>query len=95
MALLIVERCNIYGAETGGAQRLLGGLSSSKVKTQWYCKNRSIARYFMQCAHGHRGQLMPLCESHRRQYGSSVTFCPKCNAEPPGHKCPLTLIEKS
>lgn len=93
--ILRTEWCNVYGVESGGATKMLGGLSKSRPTTQWYCDRRAIGRFIMECEHGHKGQVMPLCAKHRAQYGDSVTFCPRCNAEPPGHKCNLSLIEKS
>lgn len=95
MGILLTEWCNIFGVETGGANKMLGGLSKSKPNVQFYCPRRSIGRYYMVCEHGHRGQEMPLCHTHRVEFGNSVTFCPRCNAEPPGHKCNLRLVEKS
>lgn len=91
-AVLLQQRCNVYGAENdGGAERLLGGLSSSAPSRQWYCSNVSEGRFRMECEHGHRGQVMPLCRKHFQQYSHSVTFCPRCNMEPPGHKCDLVI----
>lgn len=90
-AVLLTRWCNIFGAETGGREHMLGGLASQKPSRQWYCPTPSIGRYRMVCEHGHKGQVMDLCASHWKQFKDSVTFCPKCNAEPPGHKCTLRL----
>lgn len=92
MAELLSEWCNVYGVESGGA-RLLGGLSQQKVGTQWACKSRAVGRFIMVCEHGHKGQMMPLCESHFKQYsGGKVQFCPRCNSDPNfHHRCALKL----
>lgn len=95
MAILLKEFCNIYGAETGGTAVMLGGLSGQKSSQQWYCDNISVARFRMECEHGHRGQIMPLCQKHWKQYANGVQFCPRCNAAPPGHKCNLKLVTVS
>jgi hypothetical protein len=96
MTVLMTEWCNPYGVETGGAARLLGGLSSSKPFHQWACKTRAIGHFRMTCEHGHKGQMMPLCDMHAKQFKTrDMTFCPRCNAEPPGHKCKLSLTEIS
>lgn len=85
----------MYGAETGGA-RVLGGLSSSTPARQWYCPHVAVGRFYMQCAHGHRGQVMPLCQSHYQQYAQGVKFCPRCNSnDDKAHKCELTLVHIS
>ncbi len=98
MALLLIERCNVYGAETGGIARgkALGGLAQGNPVQQFYCSSRAVGRFIMECEHGHKGQVMPLCGKHVTQYGGGrVTFCPACNSAPPGHKCALRLVEKS
>jgi hypothetical protein len=74
----------------------MGGLGESKIKHQWYCPKLAIARFRMECEHGHRGQVMPLCGDHYKEYsGGKVQFCPRCNQEPPGHKCKLEMREVS
>lgn len=84
--------CNIYGDDINGAKTYLGGLGNANaVDKQWYCPTRSIGRYRMECEHGHKGQVMKLCGKHFRQFRIAVTFCPKCNELPPGHKCSLVL----
>lgn len=96
-AVLLHQWCNVYGVETGGAARILGGLvdpTGQKV-TQWYCAKLSIGRYRMECEHGHRGQIMPLCASHVSQYSAGVSFCPRCNIPPEDHRCSLTLVPVS
>lgn len=90
------ERCNIYGAETGGAQYTLGGLEGAPTH-QWYCKHRSVGKFRMECEHGHKGQPMPLCTVHIRDIKSrDIEFCPRCNTDPEnGHRCTLLLTEIS
>ncbi len=90
MTTLLTEWCNIFGAESGGG-RLLGGLSSSKPKVQWYCPTRAVVHARMTCRHGHHGQMMGVCGKHFREFEKAVTFCPRCNQDPPGHKCRLVL----
>lgn len=94
---LLTEWCNIFGGENPGGGVLLGGLSSSAPSRQWYCPTRAIGRYRMECAHGHRGQKMPLCGKHAREFRSGkVQFCPRCNTDPDkGHRCRLSLVEIS
>lgn len=95
-AVLLSRWCNIFGGENdGGAKRVLGGLGPQTPARQWYCPTKSIGRYRMQCAHGHQGQIMDLCAKHVKEFGKAVTFCPRCNAEPPGHKCGLIMTEVS
>jgi hypothetical protein len=97
MTSLLTHYCNPYGAETGGAEKLLGGLQdASKVFHQWHCDNPARARYRMLCEHGHQGQPMWLCDAHARAFKlRDMTFCPPCNRTPPGHKCYLILTEVS
>lgn len=99
MATLLTEFCNIYGAETGGIGKgqMLGGLSDpgTAPSRQWYCPTRAVGHYIMKCPHGHKGQMMPLCEKHAAQYKKAVSFCPPCNTMPPGHKCQIVLTEIS
>lgn len=91
MAGLLKARCNIFGAETGGA-RLLGGLGTEKVSRQWFCPSESVGRFVMECEHGHKGQIMPLCQKHYMEFRNSVSYCPPCNTdEATGHKCRLAL----
>lgn len=89
------QYCNIYGGEwDGGAKAVLGGIGPQTPSVQWYCETRAVARYYMECAHGHRGPLMYLCRKHYHQYQDKVTFCPKCN-DNHDHKCQVTIYEKS
>lgn len=95
-AVLLKQRCNIYGGENdGGAKRVLGGLDERSPARQWYCKEISIGRFRMHCEHGHVGQEMPLCLSHFLQYKDAVSFCPRCNIPPSDHRCKLELREVS
>ena len=95
MATLMTEWCNPYGVETGGAKRLLGGLSSAQPFHQWACKIPAIGHFRMTCEHGHRGQMMPLCANHAKQFKTrDMQFCPRCNADS-DHRCQLTLTEIS
>jgi hypothetical protein len=93
--ILLTRWCNIFGDSEAGAKRVLGGLGSQKPSVQWYCKNPSAGRYRMECEHGHRGQIMEPCVVHLRQFRDAVTFCPRCNTDPPGHKCKLLIHEVS
>jgi hypothetical protein len=58
---LIRQRCDPYGAES--RIRLLGGLVGEEHlgKHMWHCDRLSGGTFRMVCAHGHRGQPMPLC----------------------------------
>lgn len=95
--VLLRQWCNVYGMETGGAARILGGLTDPKGQrvTQWMCQRLSIGRFRMVCFHGHQGQIMPLCSAHWQQYKSGVSFCPRCNIPPNDHRCALTLVTVS
>ena len=87
--------CNVYGGEwDGGAKRVLGGIGPQKPDRQWYCPTRSVARYFMECEHGHTGPTMKLCRKHYHQYQGKVEFCPRCNADD-DHRCKIMIREKS
>ena len=85
--------CNIFGDDINGATKVLGGLGNQAPDKQWYCPSRWVGRYRMTCEHGHRGQVMKLCKKHVTEFSGKVTFCPRCNAEPPGHKCKLVMEE--
>lgn len=87
--------CNVYGGEwDGGAKRVLGGIGPQVPDRQWFCPTRATARYYMECPHGHRGDLMKLCRKHFWQYRDAVTFCPRCNAND-DHKCQIIIREAS
>jgi hypothetical protein len=94
--ILLSQWCNIFGGENdGGAKAVLGGIGPQTPARQWYCPTKAIGRYVMTCEHGHKGQIMHLCGKHKAQFGDAVTFCPKCNTNPPGHKCKLIMTEVS
>jgi len=94
--ILSRDFCNIFGDDINGARTYLGGLGNANaVDKQWYCPTRSIGRFRMTCEHDHKGQIMKLCMSHYFQFRKSVTFCPACNTQPPGHKCDLVLTAVS
>lgn len=77
-ATLLLERCNPYGAETGGPRRLMGGLygpnsarSSPELELplsveqgEWPCDRPAEVRCRMVCRCGHKGQVMALCSWH-------------------------------
>jgi hypothetical protein len=93
--------CNVFGGENAGPSdvRHLGGLGRAPDKkgdTNWFCDTVSVGRFYMECAHGHRGQPMDLCAKHVEKYGNgTVKFCPRCNTDPPGHRCELKIIHAS
>lgn len=104
--------CNIFGGENdGGAKRVLGGIGPQTPSKQWFCnheintaclpasgKGLALAggRYRMECAHGHKGQIMELCGHHLAEFRTAVSFCPRCNQEPKtSHKCSLKIVELS
>jgi hypothetical protein len=75
-------RCNPYGAETGGPQRVLGGLHgpgsaatpgmhlpAAVAQGEWACRQQAQLRCRMVCRCQHTGQVMPLCSWH-----DEVTF---------------------
>lgn len=74
---LLLERCNPYGAETGGPKRVMGGLygagsaatpgmdlPDSVAQGEWTCAQQAQVRAYLICGCGHRGQPMPLCSWH-------------------------------
>lgn len=76
-ATLLLERCNPYGAETGGPRRVMGGLHGpgsaatpgmdlpgNVAQGEWLCPQQAQVRVRMECRCGHRGQVMPLCSWH-------------------------------
>lgn len=88
--VLLSDWCNIFGDDINGAERVNGGLGAGKVTTQWYCPTKSVGRFRMVCEHGHKGQVMKLCQKHFDEFNGKVTFCPRCNAVN-DHKCTLKL----
>lgn len=76
-ATLLLERCNPYGAETGGPKRVMGGLygpgsaatpgmdlPDNVAQGEWSCPQQAQVRAYLICRCGHRGQVMPLCSWH-------------------------------
>lgn len=97
--------CNAYGGEYAGPAevRNLGGLGRApdqKGDTNWHCDRLKVGRFRMACEHGHIGPIVPLCEKHRAEFfakceSNDLTFCPRCNQEPPGHKCRIEMYHIS
>lgn len=93
--------CNAYGGENSGpdAVKNMGGLGRApdqKGDTNWHCKNPWVGRFRFVCDHGHRGEITELCRAHWREFDSKdIHFCPRCNMDPPGHACSVTLIHVS
>jgi hypothetical protein len=71
---ILLERCNVYGAETGGPRRVLGGLYGPQSATspglglpdnveqgEWICERPAAVRVRMVCRCSHKGQVMALC----------------------------------
>lgn len=76
-ATLLLERCNPYGAETGGPRRVMAGLHGpgsaatpdmdlpdNVAQGEWLCLNQAQVRVRMECRCGHRGEPMNLCSVH-------------------------------
>ena len=76
-ASLLLGRCNPYGAETGGPQRVMGGLHGPAsaatpemdlpehvAQGEWSCPQPAQVRVKMTCACGHTGRIMELCSWH-------------------------------
>lgn len=76
-ATLLLERCNPYGAETGGPRVVMGGLHGpgsaatpgldlpdNVAQGEWLCPQQAQVRVYMECRCGHRGQVMALCSWH-------------------------------
>lgn len=74
---LLYGRCNPYGAEDGGPQRVMGGLhGSGSARTpgqnlpenvaqgEWLCPQPAEVRVEMTCLCGHKGRVMELCSWH-------------------------------
>lgn len=88
--------CNVYGGEwDGGAKRVLGGLGPQTPARQWYCDSSDLNRYYLECAHGHRGPITLLCRRHFHQYDGKIEFCPRCNIPPNDHRCKVAIREVS
>lgn len=76
-ATLLLERCNPYGAETGGPRMVMGGLHGpasaatpnadlpeNVAQGEWLCPQQAQVRVYMECRCGHRGREMALCSWH-------------------------------
>ena len=76
-ATLLLERCNPYGAETGGPRMVMGGLyGPGSARTpddtlpvnvqqgEWLCPQQAQVRVKMTCRCGHTGRIMALCSWH-------------------------------
>ena len=102
-------RCNAYGAETGGGHPYGGLIEGAYVSSQPYCHNPAAHRFRWVCEHGHRGEIVSLCEQHYAEFTGDksvpwnirrdVRFCPRCAsmAERPEaqHKCKVRLVSVS
>jgi hypothetical protein len=75
--MLLLERCNPYGAETGGPRHVMGGLYGPRSAAtpddtlpenvqqgEWLCRQQAQVRAYLLCRCGHRGRVMPLCSWH-------------------------------
>lgn len=76
-ATLLLERCNPYGAETGGPRVVMGGLHGpgsaatpgldlpdNVAQGEWLCPQQAQVRVKMTCRCGHDGRVMALCSWH-------------------------------
>lgn len=93
---IITRRCNPYGHETGGPQRLLGGVYGPEYegRYKWTCSHPATLRVRMSCEHGHRGQVMELCLPHAREIQRrQAGLCPAC-AWPPEARMWQEVIER-
>jgi hypothetical protein len=89
-ATLLSEWCNIFGGETSNVVNL-GGLGG-RPDVNWFCPTLAVGKFRMTCAHGHKGQIMAICQKHYDQFKSQVKFCPRCNPpDQPGHRCDLVM----
>jgi hypothetical protein len=74
---LLLERCNPYGAESGGPQRVMAGLyGAGSARTpdatlplniqqgEWTCPQQAQVRVRMTCRCEHTGRIMALCSWH-------------------------------
>lgn len=77
MSVLLLGRCNPYGAESGGPRHVLGGLHGPNSATtpgaglpdnvaqgEWLCQQPAVIRVKMECRCGHVGKTMNLCSWH-------------------------------
>lgn len=87
---ILLGRCNPYGHSTGrggdaGPRHLGGGLWGPEFegRQKWQCTNLADGRYRMECGHGHRGQVMPLCYAHVAMISKrQAEVCPPCVMPP-------------
>lgn len=83
---IVVKRCNPFGHGTdAGPRHLLGGLYGPQYegRIKWNCQNPATVRAFMECAHGHKGQLMDLCRAHVGEIQKRMSgICPPCVMPP-------------
>lgn len=76
-ATLLLERCDPYGAESGGPRHVMGGLHGpGSARTpddtlplnvqqgEWLCPQQAQVRVRMTCRCGHTGRVMALCSWH-------------------------------
>jgi hypothetical protein len=74
---LLLERCNPYGAESGGPRHVMGGLyGPGSARTpddtlpenvqqgEWLCPQQAQVRAYLICRCQHRGRVMALCSWH-------------------------------
>lgn len=74
---LLLERCNPYGAESGGPRMVMGGLHgpasaatpgadlpANVAQGEWLCPQQAQVRVKMICGCGHTGRVMALCSWH-------------------------------
>ena len=111
MTGFIKRRCNAYGAENpGGHPVAFGGfLADIPVAVANICPNEAAHRFRWQCACGHQGKIVDLCEQHHGEFTGSrdvpwnvrrdVQACPRCAslADTPEqqHKCKVELVTVS
>lgn len=91
---LRTQWCNIFGGESVHRRGLegvrnLGGLGAQPEEVaraggdvkMWFCPIPAVGKFQLMCEHGHKGEPMPLCEKHRKEFGDGqIEFCPRCNA---------------
>ena len=86
-----MTRCNPFGYATdAGPARLMGGLygpeyagaltvNKDGIHGVAVCESPYTGRYRMVCPYGHRGDIMELCDYHRRmlaaRYSRTCTAC--------------------
>lgn len=83
-AMLLLGRCDPYGAETGGPRHVLGGLHGPRsaetpgaglpdnvAQGEWLCTQPAAVRVMMTCRCGHYGKVMPLCSWHDEKVWST------------------------